>query len=114
VVTGVAAGNTPIAATFKGVGGTTTVTVTAAALTSISITVPNASIAKGTSTQLTATCNFTDATTQDCTRQASCTSGDTGIVQVSAKPPGLITGIGVGALPSVAHSAASKARRRKP
>jgi len=96
LVTGLASGNTPIAATLNGTSGATTVTVTAAALTSISITVPNASIAKGTSAQLTTTCNFSDGTTQDCTSQSSCTSSDTGIVQVSGTSPGLITGIGVG------------------
>jgi uncharacterized protein YjdB len=98
LVTGVAVGNTPIAATFKGVSGTTTVTVTAAALTSISITVPNASIAKGTSAELTATCTFSDGTTQDCTGQATCTSGNSGIVQVGETSPTekQVTGIDVG------------------
>ena len=98
LVTGVAIGNTPIAATFNAIHGSTTVTVTAAALTSISLTVPDASIGIGTSTQLTTTCNFSDGTTQDCTNQTSCTSGNTGIVQVSDASPTqkLVTGNGVG------------------
>src|SRR5262249_54086100 len=78
--------------------GSTTVAVTAATLTSISLTVPSASIAIGTSTLLTATCNFSDGTTQDCTSQTSCSSSNTGIVQVSdaSQSQKLVTGIGVG------------------
>jgi trimeric autotransporter adhesin len=98
LVTTVSVGNTPITATFNGIQGATTVTVTAATLTSITITVPVTTIAKGTTVQLTATCNFSDGTTQDCTNQVSWTSGNSGIVQVSNTAPskGLVTGVGVG------------------
>ncbi|MGO9606457.1 MAG: beta strand repeat-containing protein [Candidatus Binataceae bacterium] len=98
LVTGLSAGNTPITATFNGIQGATTVTVTAATLTAITITVPVAAIAKGTTVQLTATCNFSDGTTQDCTNQVSWTSGNSGIAQVSDTAPskGLVTGVGVG------------------
>ncbi len=98
LVTGLSAGNTAITATFNGIQGATTVTVTAATLTSITITVPVATIAKGTTVQLTATCNFSDGTTQDCTNQVSWTSGNSGIAQVSDTAPskGLVTGVGVG------------------
>jgi trimeric autotransporter adhesin len=57
--------------------------VTAATLVSLTITPPDSSIAKGTSTQLTATGNFSDGTTQDCTIQVSWTSGNNSIAQVS-------------------------------
>jgi len=98
LVTGVSVGNTPIIATFNGVQGSTTVTVTAATLTSITITVPATSIAAGTTVQLTATSNFSDGTTQDCTNQVSWTSGNGGVAQVSDMSPtkGLVTGVGVG------------------
>ncbi|MBV8135742.1 MAG: Ig-like domain-containing protein [Deltaproteobacteria bacterium] len=96
LVTGVSAGNIQITATFNGVQGSTAVTVTSATLTSITITDP--SIAKSTTVQLTATCNFNDDTTEDCTNEVSWSSSDSGIAQVSdtALTKGLVTGIGVG------------------
>src|SRR5262249_13565385 len=98
LVTGVAIGSTPIAATFNGIQGSTTVTVTAATLTSITITVPATSIAKGTSRQLNATCNFSDGSTQDCTNQVSWNSGNSGVASVSDVTPtkGLVTGVDLG------------------
>src|SRR5215469_302468 len=98
LVTGVSAGNTPITATFNGIAGSTTVTVTAATLTSIEITPPDPSIAKGTTERLTATCTFSDGTTEDCTYEASWASSDNGIAQVSGTSPtkGLLTGVGAG------------------
>jgi uncharacterized protein YjdB len=98
LVTGLAVANTPITATLNGVSGSTTVTVTAATVASITITVPVASIAKGTTAQLTATCNFSDGTTQDCTTQVSWTSGDNRIAEVSnaSGTQGLVTGLGIG------------------
>jgi hypothetical protein len=64
LVTGAGRGNTQITATLNGVSGSTTVTVSAAPVTSITITVPVGSIAKGTTLQLTATCNLSDGTTE--------------------------------------------------
>jgi trimeric autotransporter adhesin len=98
LVTGVSVGNTAITATLGGVQGSTTVNVTAATLTAITITVPVDTIAKGTTVQETATCNFSDGTTEDCTNEDSWTSGDSGIAQVSDAAPtkGLVTGVGVG------------------
>jgi hypothetical protein len=103
LVTGLSGGDTPIVATFKGIQGSTTVKVTTATLTSITIT-PDPSIAKGTAEQLTATCNFNDGTTEDCTNEASWTSGDSGIGQVSdkAQTKGLVTGVGVGSTSIIA------------
>jgi trimeric autotransporter adhesin len=98
LVTGVSVGNTAITATLGGVQGSTTVNVTAATLTAITITVPVETIAKGTTVQETATCNFSDGTTEDCTNEDSWTSGDSGIAQVSDAAPtkGLVRGVGVG------------------
>src|SRR5215831_15066198 len=71
LVTGVAVGSATITAVQAGgfgvVSATTTVTVTNAVLTSITITPANSSIAAGTSEQLKATGNFSDGTTQDLT-----------------------------------------------
>jgi trimeric autotransporter adhesin len=98
LVTGVSVGNAPITAIFNGISGSTTVTVTAATLTSITINVAVETIAKGTTLQLTATCNFSDGTTLDCTNLVSWTSGNNGIASVSDTSPtkGLVTGVGVG------------------
>jgi trimeric autotransporter adhesin len=98
LVTGVSTGNTPITATLGGIQGSTTVTVTAATLTAITITVPVETIARGTTVQLSATCNFNDGTTLDCTTQVSWTSGNNVIAQVSDASPtqGLVTGVSVG------------------
>jgi uncharacterized protein YjdB len=98
IVTGLAVGNTPITADLKGVKGSTTVTVTAATLSSIAITPPDPSIAKGTTVQLTAAGFFSDGSTEDLTTQVSWTSAADSIAQVSdvAGTKGLVTGTGVG------------------
>jgi hypothetical protein len=48
--------------------------------------------------QLTATCNFGDGTTENCTSQATWTSGNSGIAHVSDFTPtkGLVTSVNVG------------------
>jgi uncharacterized protein YjdB len=101
VVTGINIGSTPISATLNGTSGSASVTVTAATLTALTITVPAASIAKGTTFPLTATGNFTDGTTQDLTTQVSWTSADSTIVQVSnaSGTQGVVTGINIGSTP---------------
>ena len=98
LVTGLAVGSTSIAATLGGIEGSTTVTVTAATLTSIAVTSTNSLIANGTTVQLTATGTFSDQTTQDLTTQVSWTSGDGTIAQVSnlSDAAGLVTGVGPG------------------
>ncbi len=98
LVTGLATGVAVITATIDGVQGSTTVTVTSAVLTSITITPVNPTIAAGTSVQLTATGNFSDGTTEDITELASWTSSNTLVAQVSNEPgsKGLVTGLAVG------------------
>src|SRR5262249_38213972 len=87
-------GNTLITATFNGMSGSTTVTVTAATLTSIAVTPANPAIAKGTTKQLAATGTFTDGTMQDLTALVSWISATGTIATVD--PSGLVTGTGVG------------------
>jgi uncharacterized protein YjdB len=98
VDTGLGIGSTSITATLNGVSGSTTVTVTAATLTSIEITPTDPSIANGTTQQLTATGTFSDGTTQDLTTQVDWTSGNAAIAEVSNLPdtPGVVTGLGIG------------------
>ena len=99
LVSGIGIGTATISAREDGVTGTTAVTVTPAALTSIAITPPNPSLAKGTSLQLNASGAFTDGTVQDLTRFVSWVSSDATIAQVSGAEgsQGLVTGIGTGA-----------------
>ncbi|MGO9449595.1 MAG: Ig-like domain-containing protein [Candidatus Binataceae bacterium] len=101
LVTGLNTGNTTISANLNGIVGSATVTVSAATLSSITITGPVDTIAKGTTAQLTATGNFTDGSTQDLTNQVSWTSADNSIAQVSnvSGSEGLVTGINLGNTP---------------
>jgi uncharacterized protein YjdB len=91
-------GTSMITATLGSVTGSTLLTVTAAALTSIAVTPTNPSVAKGRTKQFTATGTFSDATTQDLTTQVTWTSSDLTIAQVSnaAGSQGLAATLGVG------------------
>src|SRR5207245_9684896 len=71
LATSVAAGTTTITATLGGVSGSTTLTVTAAILSTITVTPTTPSIANGTTRQFTATGTYSDSTTQDLTTQAA-------------------------------------------
>ncbi len=99
LVTGIAVGSALITATLDGVQGSTTVIVTPATLTSITVTPPNPSIVKHTTVQESATAHFSDSTTQDVTHQVSWTSADNTIANVSnrLRTKGLVTGLHVGA-----------------
>jgi 6-phosphogluconolactonase (cycloisomerase 2 family) len=94
LVTGVSVGNTPITATLNGIAGSTTVRVSAATLSSITITPANPKIPKGIELQLFAICNFNDGTTEDCTNQAGFSSASNSIASVSTH--GLVKGVGAG------------------
>ena len=94
LATGTAVGTETVTATQAGVSGSTTVTVTAATLTSIVVTPPNPSIAKGTAVQLTATGTFSDGSTQDLTTTGSWASSSGAIATVNSL--GLATGTGAG------------------
>ncbi len=64
---GVGQGSVTISATSGSITGNNTLTVTAAALTSIAVTPVNPSVALGTTQQFTATGTFTDGSTQNLT-----------------------------------------------
>ncbi len=76
-------GSTSISATFNGVTGSTTLTVSSATLVSIGVTPATPSIAKGLSQQFTATGSYTDASTQDLTASATWASSDTTKASIS-------------------------------
>ena len=83
-----------VAASYAGFTDTTTLTVTAAVLVSISVTPITATIAKGTSLQYTATGTFADGSTADITAGVTWTTGSAAIATVTAG--GLAIGVGVG------------------
>lgn len=76
-VTGVAAGVTTITAALSGISGNTSVTVTAATLTSMAVTPDGASISSGGTLQYTATGTFSDTSTMDLTLQVTWASSNT-------------------------------------
>jgi hypothetical protein len=81
-----AVGVTTITATSGVISGSTTLTVTAAALVSIDVTPADPSIASGLTEQFTATGTYTDASTQDLTTTVTWSSLDTGVATISNAP----------------------------
>jgi len=98
LATSVAAGSATIAATFGGILGNTTLTVTSATLNSIAVTPASPSIANGTKLQLTATGTYSDTSTQDLTTQVTWSSSDMAKASVSNSTGtnGLLTSISTG------------------
>jgi hypothetical protein len=94
LATAVGTGTSTISAALDGITGTTVLTVTPAALTSIAVTPANPSIAKGTTQQFTATGTYTDSTTQNLTSQVTWASATTTVATITAG--GLATAVGTG------------------
>jgi uncharacterized protein YjdB len=93
LVTGVGAGSGTITAVSEGKSGTATITVTAVPVASVSVTPATASVAQGTTVQLTATPK--DASGNPLSgRVVTWASGNTAIATVSSS--GLVTGVGAG------------------
>ncbi len=77
---------TTIEATFMGEKGMTSLTVTPPSLVSIDVTSPSSSIAKGTTSQFTATGIYSDQTTQNITNQVVWKSSNTSVATISNTP----------------------------
>jgi hypothetical protein len=88
-------GSTVITATSGAVSGSTTLTVTPAALQSIAITPNPITVGAGSTQQLTATGTYSDGTTQNVTTAVNWTS-DTPPVATIGPSTGLATGVSVG------------------
>jgi hypothetical protein len=97
-------GTAAITATLESVIGSTLVTVTSPSLISIAVTPASPSIAKGTTVQLSATCNFSDGSNEDCTTEVSWTSTSNKIAQVSnvSGSEGVVAGLQVGSTSIIA------------
>jgi len=90
----VATGAANITATQSTIQGSTTLTVSAAALVSIAVTPGSATIALGTQQAFTATGSFTDGTTQDLTSTATWSSDTTSAATINSA--GLASSVGLG------------------
>jgi hypothetical protein len=102
LATAVGVGQTTITATSANVTASTTLTVTQAVLSSISLSPLNVSIAQGSSQQFSALGTYSDGSTQDLTTTATWSSSDTSIFTVGAN--GLAVGVGPGSATIVATS----------
>ncbi len=76
-------GTTGILATFSGVAGAATLTVSAATLQSIAVTPANAVLAAGGAQQFVAIGTLSDGSTQDLTRQATWSSSSPAVATIS-------------------------------
>jgi trimeric autotransporter adhesin len=94
LATGIAQGTTIITATFGGVAGSTTLTVSPATLVSIAVTPANPTIPKDAKEQFAATATFTDHSTLDVTSQVSWDSGSPSVATISTT--GLAQGVSQG------------------
>jgi uncharacterized protein YjdB len=83
LATGVSPGTATVTASFGGIAGHTTLTVSNATLNTITVTPASADIALGNSQQFTATGNYTDGP-HDLTNQATWTSSDVSTAVVNS------------------------------
>jgi hypothetical protein len=83
LATAAAPGTTSIRATFSGVTGSASLTVTNATLVSIAVSPTSATIPKGYKQQYTATGTFNDGTVQNITNLVAWTSSNTGVATIS-------------------------------
>jgi uncharacterized protein YjdB len=92
------AGQSTITATLGSVTGSTTLTVNAAALSSIALSPLNSSIALGATQQFTATGTYTDGSTQNITAMVAWSSSSPAVATISnaAGTNGLATSVGSG------------------
>lgn len=98
IATPAAAGSATITATYLGVSGSSTLTVSAATLSSIAITPNPVALSSGGSTQLTATGAYGDGTSVDLTQVATWLSSSPSVAVVSnaGGSRGLLTALGTG------------------
>lgn len=83
LVTGVVAGTSIVTGTFGGKSATTTVTVSAAVLSSIAVTPANPSVLVGSSQQFIATATYSDNTTANITNNVIWASSATGVATIA-------------------------------
>ena len=95
LATSVASGTCTVSATSDPISSSTTLTVSLAALVSITVNPPAPTIALGTTQQFTATGTFTDGSSQDLTASVTWTAANGGVASVNSI--GLATSLATGA-----------------
>ena len=95
IATGLATGTSTISAMFEGMTGSTILTVSPAALVSISVAPSNPSVIAGGTDQFTATGHYSDSSTQNVTSLVSWESTPSSVATIS--PSGLASGVAQGA-----------------
>ena len=80
---GVDAGDATISASFGGVSASTTLTVTAATVTSLQVTPADKTVPKGTTWSYTATAYYTDDSTRDVTQESTWESSNTDVAHIT-------------------------------
>ena len=100
LVSALSLGTAQLTATLGSISGSTTLTVSAAALVSIGVTPANPGLAQGLKAQFKATGTYTDSSTQDLTVTALWSSSNPGLASVSNASgfEGLATALGTGAV----------------
>lgn len=83
IATAIAAGNTTISATYQGVAGSTTLTVTSATVTAIEVTPTDPVLSVNATRAMTATAIYSDATTRDVTANVTWVSSDPTVAAVA-------------------------------
>ncbi len=108
LVSALTAGTSTISATIQGQVGSSVITVTPAALVSLSLRPGSLSLSRGSSAGLTAIGTYTDGTTADLTAQVTWTSADATIASVSngVGTSGVVQAVAVGDTVITARSGA--------
>jgi uncharacterized protein YjdB len=109
-VTGMSEGGANISASYRGITGTTSVSVGAPALQSITIAPNPTALPQGQSAQLRATGNFSDGTTQDLTQSATWSTSGPAIVSVSSAGIAIANAIGTATISATSGSVTGSAR----
>ncbi|PYX13345.1 MAG: ATP-dependent DNA ligase, partial [Acidobacteria bacterium] len=94
LVTAVAAGSTNISATLGSISNSTSLTVTAPTISSISVTPVGLTLGIGINQQYTATATYSDGSSQDLVNGVTWTSSTTSVATVNNS--GLVTTVGAG------------------
>lgn len=94
LATGITAGNTTISATLGTVSGSTSLTVTAPVIASLTVTPDGLTLGIGMKQQFTATATYTDGSSQDLTAAVAWTSSDITVASIDGN--GLATTAGAG------------------
>lgn len=96
MISSIAVGSTKITASLNGIAAEATVTVGAAALTSIAVSIKDTSVFEGSTSQVSATATYTDGSSKEVTEQVVWLSSDPSAASVSST--GLVSAISTGSV----------------